>query len=55
VLEQLATGPPTIEQIWFVTTLRPNHPDQGVNPAVAVVSRIVDAPRGLYGLVMSIF
>ena len=46
VLEQLATGPPTIEQIWFVGTLRPNHPDQGINPAVAVVSRVVDAPRG---------
>ena len=55
VLEQLATGPPTIEQIWFVATLRSNHPDHGINPAVAVVSRVVDAPRGLYGWVKSIF
>ena len=53
VLEQLATGPPTIEQIWFVATLRPNHPEHGINPAVAVVSRVVDAPRGLYGWVKS--
>jgi protein tyrosine phosphatase (PTP) superfamily phosphohydrolase (DUF442 family) len=55
VLEQVATGPPTIEQIWFVATLRPNHPDHGISPAVAVVSRVVDAPRGLYGWVKSIF
>jgi protein tyrosine phosphatase (PTP) superfamily phosphohydrolase (DUF442 family) len=55
VLEQLATGPPTIEQIWFVSTLRPNHPDHGISPAVAVVSRVVDAPRGLYGWITSIF
>jgi protein tyrosine phosphatase (PTP) superfamily phosphohydrolase (DUF442 family) len=55
VLEQLATGPPTIEQIWFVATLRPDHPDHGISPAVAVVSRVVDAPRGLYGWVKSIF
>ena len=55
VLEQLATGPPTIEQIWFVATLRPNHPDHGISPVVAVVSRVVDAPRGLYGWVKSIF
>lgn len=54
VLEQLATGPPTIEQIWFVATLRPNHPDHGISPAVAVTSRVVDAPRGLYGRVKSI-
>jgi uncharacterized protein (TIGR01244 family) len=55
VLEQLATGPPTIEQIWFVSTLRPNDPDHGISPAVAVVSRVVDAPRGLYGWITSIF
>jgi protein tyrosine phosphatase (PTP) superfamily phosphohydrolase (DUF442 family) len=54
VLEQVATGPPTIEQIWFVATLRPNHPEHGISPAVAVVSRVVDAPRGLYGWVKSI-
>jgi protein tyrosine phosphatase (PTP) superfamily phosphohydrolase (DUF442 family) len=54
VLEQLATGPPTIEQIWFVATLRPNHPDHGVSPPVAVLSRVVDAPRGLYGWIKSI-
>ena len=55
VLEQLATGPPTIEQIWFVATLRPNHPAHGISPAVAVVSRVIDAPRGLYGWVRSLF
>ena len=55
VLEQLATGPPTVEQIWFVATLRPNRPDHDISPAVAVVSRVVDAPRGLYGWVKSIF
>ena len=55
VLEPVATGPPTIEQIWFVATLRPNHPDHDISPAVAVVSRVLDAPRGLYGWVRSIF
>ena len=55
VLEQLATGPPTVEQIWFVATLRPNRPDHDISPAVAVVSRVVDAPRGLYGWIKSIF
>lgn len=55
VLEQLATGPPTIEQIWFVGTLRPNHPDHGISPAVAVVSRAVDSPRTVYGWVRSTF
>ena len=55
VLEQLATGPPTVEQIWFVATLRPNRPDHDISPAVAVVSRVVDAPRGLYGWVKSLF
>lgn len=53
VLEQVATGPPTIEQIWFVATLRPDHPEHGISPAVAVVSRAVDAPRTLYGWVLS--
>jgi protein tyrosine phosphatase (PTP) superfamily phosphohydrolase (DUF442 family) len=51
VLEQLATGPPTIEQIWFVATLRPNDPEHGISPVVASLSRVVDAPRGLYGWV----
>jgi hypothetical protein len=55
VLEQLATGPPTIEQIWFVATLRPNHPDHRISPAVAAVSRAVDAPRGLYHWIKSNF
>ena len=54
VLEQLATGPPTIEQIWFVAMMRPNRPDHDISTAVAVVSRVVDAPRGLYGWVKSI-
>jgi protein tyrosine phosphatase (PTP) superfamily phosphohydrolase (DUF442 family) len=49
VLEQVAVGPPTIEQIWFVRTLSPGHPEHRISPAVAVVSRIVDAPRTLWG------
>ena len=49
VLEQLATGPPTIEQVWFVATLRPNHPAHHVDPALALVSRVVDVPRNVYG------
>jgi uncharacterized protein (TIGR01244 family) len=53
VLEQLATGPPTIEQIWYVATLRPNRPEHAINPAVAVVSRVVDVPRQLYGWITS--
>lgn len=54
-LEQLAVGPPTIEQIWFVATLRPDRPEHRVSPAVAVVSRVVDAPRTFYGWVTSLF
>lgn len=55
VLEQLATGPPSIEQIWFVGTLRPDHPAHGISPAVAVVSRLVDAPRTAYGWITAPF
>jgi uncharacterized protein (TIGR01244 family) len=51
VLEQLAVGPPTLEQIWFVGTMRPGHPEHHISPAVAVVSRVVDAPRTLWGYV----
>jgi uncharacterized protein (TIGR01244 family) len=54
VLEQLATGPPTIEQIWFVATLSPGHPEHHINPAVAVISRVIDSPRTVYGWVTSI-
>lgn len=54
VLEQLAVGPPTIEQIWFVATMRPDHPEHGVSPAVVVVSRTIDAPRTLYGWAKSV-
>lgn len=52
-LEQLATGPPTIEQIWFVSTLSPHDADHRISPVVAVTSRLVDAPRTLYGWVTS--
>jgi len=55
VLEQLATGPPTIEQIWFVATLRPNHPEHGISRAEVVVSQALDTTRGLYGWVTSGF
>jgi uncharacterized protein (TIGR01244 family) len=51
VLEQIAVGPPTLEQIWFVGTMRPGHPEHHISPAVAVVSRFVDAPRTLWGYI----
>lgn len=54
-LEQLAVGPPTIEQIWFVSTLRPDHPEHRVSPVVAVTSRLVDAPRTAFGWLTSPF
>jgi uncharacterized protein (TIGR01244 family) len=53
-LEQLATGPPTLEQIWFVATLSPDRPEHHISPAVAVASRVVDAPRGLFGWLTSL-
>jgi uncharacterized protein (TIGR01244 family) len=53
--EQLATGPPTIEQIWFVATLDPNQPEHRINPFVAIVSRIIDTPRTVWGWVGSLF
>jgi uncharacterized protein (TIGR01244 family) len=48
VLEQVATGPPTIEQIWYVAALAPNHPEHGTNPVVATISRAVDMPRTIF-------
>jgi hypothetical protein len=51
VLEQIATGPPTIEQIWYVAGLAPNHPERKTNPVVAVVSRAVDMPRTIFNYV----
>lgn len=54
VLEQLATGPPTVEQIWFVATLSPDHPEHHVNPAIAVLSRAIDSPRTVFGWVTSV-
>lgn len=55
VIEQVAVGPPTIEQIWFVATLRPDHPDHDISPVVAITSRIVDSPRTAYGWLRSWF
>lgn len=55
VLEQLATGPPTFEQIWFVATLRQDDPQHDISPVVAVASRLVDGPRTLYGWIRSPF
>ena len=49
VLEQVAVGPPTLEQIWFVGTLSPDEPEHDIPPVVAVASRIVDSPRTVYG------
>jgi uncharacterized protein (TIGR01244 family) len=53
VLEQVATGPPTLEQIWYVAVLEANHPERKINPVVAIVSRAVDLPRTLFNLVLS--
>jgi uncharacterized protein (TIGR01244 family) len=55
VLEQLATGPPTVEQIWFVATLSPDHPEHHISPAIAVLSRIIDSPRTVFGWATSLF
>jgi uncharacterized protein (TIGR01244 family) len=49
VAEQVAVGPPTLEQIWFVDTLRPGAPEHRISPAVAVLSRIIDSPRTAWG------
>jgi protein tyrosine phosphatase (PTP) superfamily phosphohydrolase (DUF442 family) len=54
VLEQVATGPPTIEQIWYVGTIRPNHPEHEISPIIAVVSRFVDMPRTVWGWATSL-
>jgi protein tyrosine phosphatase (PTP) superfamily phosphohydrolase (DUF442 family) len=54
VLEQVAVGPPTIEQIWFVGTLRPGEPEHRISPVVAVVSRVADSPRTLWGHIESL-
>lgn len=51
VMEQVAVGPPTLEQIWFVGTLDANEPEHAIPPVVAVASRIVDSPRTVYGWV----
>jgi uncharacterized protein (TIGR01244 family) len=47
--EQLAVGPPTIEQVWYVGTMRADRPEHGISPVVAVVSRAVDVPRTAWG------
>lgn len=49
VMEQVAVGPPTLEQIWFVGTLEAGEPEHSISPVVAVTSRIVDSPRTAYG------
>jgi hypothetical protein len=48
VLEQVATGAPTIEQIWYVVALAPNDLGRKTNRVVAVVSRAVDMPRTIF-------
>jgi protein tyrosine phosphatase (PTP) superfamily phosphohydrolase (DUF442 family) len=55
VAEQVAVGPPTLEQIWFVGTLSPGEPEHRISPVVAVASRAIDAPRELWGFVTSLF
>lgn len=55
VLEQVAVGPPTLEQIWFVATMEPDEPEHRISPVIAVASRIVDSPRTVYGWVTGLF
>jgi protein tyrosine phosphatase (PTP) superfamily phosphohydrolase (DUF442 family) len=50
VMQQLAVGPPTIEQIWFVADLRSGQ-STTVPAVVAVASRALDAPRHAVGWV----
>ena len=47
VLDQLAVGPSSIEQIAFVASLRKR--GGGVPPHLALLSRVVDAPRRALG------
>lgn len=50
VAEQIATGPPSLEQVWFVAACRAGA--IGCTPAfVGAASRLIDAPRVLYGQV----
>jgi protein tyrosine phosphatase (PTP) superfamily phosphohydrolase (DUF442 family) len=46
VLAQLAIGPPTIEQVYFVSRLSGDR-QEGVGGLVVAASRIVDTPRAL--------
>lgn len=48
VRQQLAVGPPTIEQIWFVAGLREGRPS-AVPCLVMILSRTLDAPRHAIG------
>jgi protein tyrosine phosphatase (PTP) superfamily phosphohydrolase (DUF442 family) len=54
LLEQLATGPPTLEQVWYVATLDAGKPEHGINPAIAIVSRTVDMPRTAFNYLTSL-
>jgi protein tyrosine phosphatase (PTP) superfamily phosphohydrolase (DUF442 family) len=54
VLEQLATGPPTLEQVWYVATLDAGKPEQSTNPVIAIVSRTVDMPRTAFNYLTSL-
>ena len=54
LLEQLATGPPTLEQVWYVATLDAGEPEHGINPAIAIVSRTVDMPRTAFNYLTSL-
>ena len=48
--EQLAIGPPSVEQAWFVVSADPGEtPSQ--NLAVSMVSRMLDAPRRVLSLI----
>ena len=53
VRQQLAVGPPTIEQIWFVASLRNRGPTT-VPAVVNMTSRALDAPRHAVGWVRAL-
>jgi protein tyrosine phosphatase (PTP) superfamily phosphohydrolase (DUF442 family) len=53
VMQQLAVGPPTIEQIWFVAGLRSKQPAT-VPAVVAILSRALDAPRHAVGWIRGV-
>jgi protein tyrosine phosphatase (PTP) superfamily phosphohydrolase (DUF442 family) len=48
--KQLAVGPPTLEQAWFIASAAPGDPTSE-SLAVSLVSRALDAPRRILSLI----